>query len=827
MSVPSGRGRHLPPGSTASSLSSSSTSTSAKPAHTPRSEKSARQPAATPAGVETKARHSVAGGQPMPPSQAEPLLPMPRPLRDRKVQAQAASSTTTTSSPALPRPALSDLARSIVQRESCAQDTRQLFECETELQRLGPKLKRPLDARVVEGLADRVINALNNSSKLNLAPLMQTLVVVLDGPHIELPALCIIFNRLLDAHPRLKAQTFTGGVLALVAGLGAATIQVPQREALLQCLLERLDTTPTPDQRLADAVVAALAARPLGHTFLDPIAACAVAAGGTGSVAARTCLLQALSHALGPLHDHADRGAAYLALVREAAPLDPAMISAIGGQFHLREMSAGADGEANLLAWFASLTGWAVTLDDHSGVSLLTGACAGLWDDTDFTPRQWLAAVRGVRSVEAPGREASVIGVLTGFVSEGVRQQWIHAEHVEAFLDLLPVAASTPQQEGQARQALTMLCRVIAHHEWPQAITEALIGGVLARAPGWPSDRVVEAGRDIGQCLSRLDRQESLFTQTLARMAKLHPLDRAARLLGGFAAGLSPDYGDATALAALGCVIAQPGIAGTVRALALGGAIATGLNASVAVPQETPGTQATQGAPQTHAWRAPLQALAGAPADHKGGTTTYAPLLAGLDLLESPVQATLASGLPRAQQQELLEFAWTELAVATPALMQRQVEHLRDADFHGDELARGDLLLALFQHSGRVAGGKTFLGARDILARAIQRLDLPAAGEGKASAAAAHPDTRDALRSQLEALYRYYITASAPPSYVWNPPAGEVIKRLQWLESLHAGSPQKVSDGEREMLRAMHEDYAHLLALQPVAVPGAGHPPAG
>ncbi len=153
----------------------------------------------------------------------------------------------------------------------------------------------------------------------------------------------------------------------------------------------------------------------------------------------------------------------------------------------------------------------------------------------------------------------------------------------------------------------------------------------------------------------------------------------------------------------------------------------------------------------------------------------------------------------------------------TPAeSLHRQVSYLRLADFEGDEGARSDMLLTLFQHAGSVASGKTFLMARDILVRAIDRhppAPARAGGDSKASGAEVL-DTRSTLISQLEALYRYYLTASVAPSFGLAPDARTVTARLGWLESVHAGAGVRVSPGERAMLEELRRDYAHLLVSE-------------
>ncbi|MFD0666475.1 hypothetical protein ACT80S_02050 [Ramlibacter sp. MAHUQ-53] len=731
----------------------------------------------------------------------------------------ASSSTTTTSSPAIPAPVLQEVARALAEQEARKQCGRILITCDAELHRLCPTLKRPLDTRLVEGLATRVVDALARSPGINIGALAGTLVKLLDGPALGVPALRTMASTLMAARERLPAETFLSAMLAMVRELGGPGLSAAHRDALLDTLVEHLAGKGLPEQPLADACVAALtdpAAWPDGPPVpLAVIAARALAAGAAGPSTARAALLQAMSRALARTQDHAQRGAAYLALVRQVPEIDPAMHVHVGAEFHLHEMAQGADGAARIEAFFRGLAQWAVTTDAGAAFHLMTGACDGLWHDTGFSPALWRAALRGVLSAGGPGHEWLFSRAVSGLVGQAVHLRRLEPAHIGALMGLLEPMPLQQAGDTRASTVLTVLCTCLSQASWPAAVTEALVDEVLTRAPRWPTARCIEAGRHLGECLDELDREAPLFSQVVDRIADLAPLSHAARLLGGFVLGLSLDPGEEDALAAFQRALTRPALRGTGRAIALGASIAAALRAWHDARQG-PGS-----------WSAHLRALPGG----LGGAIS--PLGQGLALLASPVPAVRATKLPPADQMELLEFAWGDLVQPGSDALHRQVDLLDTADFGGDDALRVDMLLALFQHAGRAIGAKTFLLARDIVIGAIARAPAdpapsPAPAEGKGPPvprAAQALSPRESLWSQLDALYRYYLTASGPPSYLLSPQVPEMARRLAWAEDLHRRAPPDVvTPAERELLRQVAADYAPLLAG---ATPAPPPPPSG
>lgn len=190
------------------------------------------------------------------------------------------------------------------------------------------------------------------------------------------------------------------------------------------------------------------------------------------------------------------------------------------------------------------------------------------------------------------------------------------------------------------------------------------------------------------------------------------------------------------------------------------------------------------------------------------------PLTLGLALAREPVQTALAGGRTFADVVDLFEAACTiDGLIDSPQRLQAIVAQLCGSSRGGVSNLRADLLLVLFLHRGHLVDAATMQRVRVVFLAEVAGLPATPTVQVDRKGVADQPLTpRQERLSQLEALYRYYVSASRFPFISLLADPHVVRTRIIDVESALSQDSYCVVPEEREMIAVLRKDYAEHLA---------------
>ena len=745
---------------------------------------------------------------------SRPVVAEPPTLRERLQLLQVLASTTVMAvarRAGLDKPLLDDLTR--------------LNKMVGELTRLASLPRGEMPDKLADALIQRVIDAASSSHTVNIGVVSYALTDLIGGQAMSAQRAQSLVQQMLQAHECLPDETLLMCLLGVAGVLGGSRMSAAHRQAMLQGGMNVLDATADEDRvYVASGLLNAMThaddhtyevppmgatggtrawqvtdhrcniGDPTGSAHLQAIVNLTVSPHLEAGQPAQEAMLQAVAWLVQAHRGPQATSQAYLDLLRKAPAFDPSLHASVAGSLPMRVIlgddATDAQSLARITAFARGLADWAAELEAPCAAALGEGLYERMWTDLELTGPQFAAALRGLLRDCSTSLDAPSAWILTGFLREALgAADRLDAEQIEAFYDVAD-SFTQPDQASLRREFGALLTLALNHALWPDPHMERVLDAMVARADStrWRPAWVGVAGIWMGDCLRDLSLHDPLVEHVVERFAAVRLQDTANLLVGGFvhAQLITPD---------------QPGqVDAVLRALALPrfdpdqrGAILA-CHVAVILGLRSEDTQAAN--PLARHFRLGAHDL-----------QRSDPLALGLALACRPMRTVMNQWLSNDELAGLFEaVCCIEGVIASAQDMQAALDQLLEPGWCEDADLRADLLLTLFLHRGHLALPTHMARAREALVDEAQALPDSKGPQ----------DPRRALsedrRSQLDALYRYYVTASRFPFNSQATPPEVLRERLVSIESAMRQTPDSVFPEEREMIEWLRKVHAEHLA---------------